>query len=54
MSFENSVDLLLAIPSLGAGYEFRTSEGAIFRIQALAFIYDKITPWAGLSFGVAL
>jgi hypothetical protein len=54
MSFENSVDLLLAIPSLGAGYEFRTSEGAIFRLQALAFVYDKITPWAGLSFGVAL
>lgn len=53
-NMNNKVDLLLAVPSVGAGYEYRTSDGAIFRIQALAFVYDQITPWAGLSFGVAL
>lgn len=54
LSMDNSLDLLLAIPSLGVGYEYRTSEGAIFRVQALGFIYDKLSPWAGLSFGVGL
>lgn len=54
LKMNNSVDVFFAIPSLGAGYEFRTAEGAIFRLQALGFIHDKITAWGGLSFGVAL
>lgn len=54
LSLHNKVDILLAIPSLGAGYEYRTASGAIFRIQALGFISDKIIPWAGLSFGVGI
>ncbi|WP_413291525.1 hypothetical protein [Bdellovibrio sp. HCB337] len=54
MSMDNSVDLLLAVPSVGTGYEYRTADGAIFRVQGLVFVYDKIFPWAGLSFGVAL
>lgn len=54
MSLNNNIDVLVAVPSLGAGYEFRTSEGAVFRVQALTIIADKIIPWAGLSFGVGL
>jgi len=54
MALNNNVDILIAIPSLGAGYEFRTADGAIFRLQAMGFVSDKIYPWAGLSFGVGI
>jgi hypothetical protein len=41
------------MPTFGAGYEYRTDTGFLFRVTGYAIAGKSITPWAGFTFGYA-
>jgi hypothetical protein len=41
------------MPEFGAGYEFRTDTGFLFRVAGYLAAAKSLTPWVGFSFGYA-
>lgn len=46
------VNILVAVPNLAAGYEYKVSSNSFFRGTLLAMLLNKPTAWAGLTVGV--